>query len=55
VQQFLSIPSNTQLPATSAGGVVDLNRQYGAHAGYAIAAGLKLAMMLAAHDGLIGL
>jgi len=29
VQQFLSIPSNTQLPATSAGGVVDLNRQYG--------------------------
>jgi iron complex outermembrane recepter protein len=29
VQQFLAIPSNTQAPATSSGGVVDLNRQYG--------------------------
>jgi iron complex outermembrane receptor protein len=29
VQQFLSIPSSTQASATSAGGVVDLNRQFG--------------------------
>ena len=29
VQQFLSIPANTQLAAGSAGGVVALNRQYG--------------------------
>ena len=29
VQQFLAIPVKTQLPTTSSGGVVDLNRQYG--------------------------
>ena len=29
VEQFLSIPAATQTPATSAGGVVDLNRKFG--------------------------
>jgi iron complex outermembrane receptor protein len=29
VEQFLSIPMSTQVPATSAGGVVDLNRKFG--------------------------